>query len=196
MWIHWSRNVSTRSAKVRKQNAYTNHKNRYWDWTLDVLKLVESPVMSSTTGFGGDGSTTRLEDYPDNPPFRCVDDGPFSNLRPSYRAINGRYYELREHCLDRDISDIPERADLYNATYVGTVQSIDNYNDYRVDLESGPHQAIHSTLRGEMNPSTSPNGKCIARNQVGKATSLTRSQSLSSSCTIRRLIVCGGNGRK
>lgn len=114
--------------------------------------------MSPSTGFGGDGSTSRLEDYPSNPPFKCVDDGPFLNLRPSYRAINGRYYELREHCLDRDISDIPERANLYNATYVDTVQRIKDYDNYRVELENGPHQAIHSSLRGEMNPSTSPNG--------------------------------------
>lgn len=173
MWIHRGRNVSTQIAETGKQQTFVDSTHRYWDWTLDVLKLVDSPLMSSTTGFGGDGSTTRLEDRPNDTPFRCVDDGPFSNLHPSYRAMNGRYYELREHCLDRAMSDTPERANLYNATYVATVQGIENYNDYRIKLENSPHQAIHSALGGEMNPSTSPNGKRSARNYEASAFFLT-----------------------
>ncbi|KAL9575822.1 hypothetical protein ACKAV7_000064 [Fusarium commune] len=44
--------------------------------------------MSSKLGFGGDGSDTRKENIFGD--IRCVIDGPFSKLRPSYYGISAR----------------------------------------------------------------------------------------------------------
>ncbi|KAL8393739.1 hypothetical protein RB595_003471 [Gaeumannomyces hyphopodioides] len=63
----------------------------YWDWSLDYEGLRHSPVMSADRGFGGDGSSTRTETGPDGrATLKCVDDGPFSQLRPEYLAANPR----------------------------------------------------------------------------------------------------------
>ncbi|KAH7182157.1 hypothetical protein DER46DRAFT_491256, partial [Fusarium sp. MPI-SDFR-AT-0072] len=109
----------------------------YCDWTKDVKKLAKSPIMSSKLGFGGDGSDTRKENIFGD--IRCVIDGPFSKLRPSYYGISARVREYIPHCLQRRLADgeIPDSisfARLYNGT-----------------------NAIHSAIGGDMNPATSPN---------------------------------------
>lgn len=96
---------------------------------------------------------------------RCVDTGPFSQLRPAYYALNpvdDAKYE--EHCLHRrvidgDTQDAIVSARFYNATAVSIVQNAIDFAAYHGQLESGPHGIIHSSLSGDMNPATSPNGK-------------------------------------
>ncbi|KAM0205553.1 hypothetical protein ACHAPA_011533 [Fusarium lateritium] len=134
----------------------------YWDWTKDVKKLAKSPVMSSKLGLGGDGSDTRKENI--NGAIKCVIDGPFSNLRPSYYGVSARVRQLIPHCLHRNLAD-GETANsinfskLYNGTNVAIVQKEATFATFHDLLEQGPHQAIHSAIGGEMNPATSPNGK-------------------------------------
>lgn len=137
----------------------------YWDWTLDVLKLAQSPVMSSTLGFGGDGSDTRTE-VPAGDLVRCVDSGPFANLRPSYLATSPRTMVQQEHCLFRQLTDGENNPDavtmaqIYNSTYINNfVQTQNEYLRYHPALEGSPHGSIHASLGGEMNPTTSPNGQ-------------------------------------
>ena len=142
---------------------YLRKESSYWDWTLDVKKLLKSDILSPS-GFGGDGNAKRTESLSNGKTLNCVDDGPFSNLRPAYYAfdpINDAEHE--EHCLHRkvvdgDSKDAETSAKYYNSTYIGIVQESANYTSYRVALESGAHGIIHSSLSGEMNPSTSPNG--------------------------------------
>ncbi|KAK1656697.1 hypothetical protein BDP55DRAFT_624850 [Colletotrichum godetiae] len=134
----------------------------YWDWTLDVMKFAESPVMSPTLGFGYDGSDSRTETLSTGQKIRCVDSGPFSELRPSYIAINPTTTIQEEHCLFRSLSDGNTAnsrisAENYNATSIEIVQSEKTFETYRPMLEGGPHGIIHSSLGGEMNPTTSPN---------------------------------------
>ncbi|KAH7184575.1 uncharacterized protein B0J16DRAFT_397919 [Fusarium flagelliforme] len=88
---------------------------------------------------------------------KCVDDGPFKDFYPAY--LGGDY---DPHCLSRNWNDGRENvgnmlSENYNKEAVDKVQNIDNYNDYRYDLEGGPHGAIHASIGGDMGPSTSPN---------------------------------------
>ena len=50
-------------------------------------------------------------------------------------------------------------SDNYAKEAVDKAQKSDNYNNYRYDLESGPHGAVHASIGGDMSPNTSPNGK-------------------------------------
>lgn len=129
------------------------------------MRLAESPVMSSSLGFGQDGSDSRTETLSDGREIRCVDSGPFSDLRPSYIAVSPiEVLQKESHCLFRSLidGDTPASrtsASIYNATYVGIVQGEERFETYSGALEGGPHGIIHSALGGEMNPTTSPNGE-------------------------------------
>lgn len=139
---------------------------RYWDWTLDVMRFSESPVLSSTLGFGYTGSATRTEVIsPAGYTINCVDSGPFSNLTVSYYGLSTKQYQQQEHCLSRNIIDGTDNdqakfyATWYNGTNVSNVQKQQPFSVYRMGLENFPHAAIHNSIGGDMGPQTSPNGK-------------------------------------
>ncbi|KAH7313855.1 hypothetical protein B0I35DRAFT_480502 [Stachybotrys elegans] len=124
----------------------------YWDWTLDVPDVPSSSIWDPVTGFGGNGQVPE----PDSS-LKCVADGPFKDLRPSYF---GDAYE--PHCLGRSFNNgTAEPGDMFQSIYTpAAVQEIleaSDYNDFRIKLESGPHGAIHSAIGGDMSPATSPN---------------------------------------
>jgi tyrosinase len=120
--------------------------------------------MASTLGFGGDGSSLRTEVTPDDRTIHCVDDGPFKDLRPARVGISPTDMRNQEHCLFRHLTDgnNPDAAIMaqyYNSTSVEIVQGEKKFLTYHTALEGGPHGTIHASLGGEMNPTTSPNGK-------------------------------------
>lgn len=130
--------------------------------------LAESPVFSPTSGFGGNGDPLRTQTLQNGQTIDCVDSGPFSNLQPAYLGLTPTTYTMEKHCLNRRIVQSgTEQSQLsakyYNATYVDIVQSTSGFDTYHGLLEGGPHGIIHSSMGGEMNPSTSPNGntKCF-----------------------------------
>ena len=129
------------------------------------MKLRESPVMSADHGFGGDGSETRTETLSNGRVMKCVDSGPFADLRPAYYAFDPQTIGKEEHCLTRSMTDGDQRgaaemAAVYNATYVNeTVQASPAFDTYAWKLEGGPHGVIHASIDGDLGPSTSPNGK-------------------------------------
>ncbi|KAM0547275.1 hypothetical protein ACHAPJ_010410 [Fusarium lateritium] len=158
-FLPWHRYFTHVYEGALRECGYTGYAT-YWDWTKDVKKLAKSPIMSSKLGFGGDGSDSRKENI--NGDIRCVIDGPFSKLRPSYYGVSARVREYIPHCLHRRLSDgeTPDSisfAKLYNGTNVDLVQKKASFATYHDVLEQGPHQAIHSAIAGEMNPATSPN---------------------------------------
>ena len=120
--------------------------------------------MASTLGFGGDGSSLRTEVTPDGATIRCVNDGPFKDLRPARVAISPTDMRNDEHCLFRELvdGDNPDAVLMgqnYNSAAVETVQREKKFDTFHTMLEGGPHGMIHASLGGEMNPTTSPNGK-------------------------------------
>ncbi|CZS83131.1 unnamed protein product [Fusarium graminearum] len=160
-FLPWHRYFTHVYEGALRECGYTGYAT-YWDWTKDVKKLTKSPVMSSKLGFGGDGSDTRTENIYGT--IRCVTNGPFSTLRPSYYGLSARVREYIPHCLHRRVTDGQtsgsiDLAELYNGTNVAIVQEDTNFLTYHQALEQGPHQAIHTAIGGEMNPATSPNGK-------------------------------------
>ncbi|KAM5353432.1 hypothetical protein ACJ41O_000082 [Fusarium nematophilum] len=160
-FLPWHRYFTHVYESALQECGYTGAAT-YWDWTLDVKKLAKSPVLSSTLGLGGDGSDSRTETLSDGQTIRCVDDGPFSQLRPSYHSVTPAEYVQEEHCLYRELIDGETEtsniaASIYNSTYVEIVQSENTFATYHRALEGGPHGIIHSAIGGEMNPATSPN---------------------------------------
>lgn len=146
----------------------------YWDWTKDVKKLAASPVMGNELGFGGDGSDEVTETTGDGLRKRCVTTGPFKDLRPSYLAYSPTEVRQEEHCLSRQLQDGESDSSVilataYNSTYINIVQNEATFETYHGILESSPHGAIHAALGGEMNPTTSPNGKKARSRSVADA---------------------------
>lgn len=52
-------------------------------------------------------------------------------------------------------------GEYYSPEIVAEGQALGNYSEYRYKLEGTPHGAIHSSIGGDMVPSTSPNGMLI-----------------------------------
>ncbi|UPK92493.1 hypothetical protein LCI18_003428 [Fusarium solani-melongenae] len=126
----------------------------YWDWSLDTSDVPGSSIWDARSGFGGNG--VRPGPNGTNTP-KCIQDGPFKDLRVHYSQL-----ETKEHCLEREWNDGTEEAgdmlaQFYTPEVVNKAQQITNYNDYRIELEGGPHGALHSAIGGDMTPSTSPN---------------------------------------
>ncbi|KAM0327201.1 hypothetical protein ACHAQA_006334 [Verticillium albo-atrum] len=126
----------------------------YWDWTLDVASVPNSPIWDAKSGFGGNGqragpNETSVES--------CIQDGPFKDLRVEYLQL-----ETQEHCLKRNWNAGGEEignmlAQHYTPEVVAAGQEHTSYNSFHVTLEGGPHGALHSAIGGDMSPSTSPN---------------------------------------
>ncbi|KAH7252774.1 hypothetical protein BKA59DRAFT_492592 [Fusarium tricinctum] len=131
----------------------------YWDWSLDAEDVPKSAIWDAKTGFGGDGSLNKTEPTYGGRSFRkCVNDGPFKDLYPMY--FGGDY---TPHCLSREWNDGSENvgkmfSDNYTKEAVNKIQEVKSYDEYRQQLEAGPHGAIHSAMGGDMIPNTSPNG--------------------------------------
>lgn len=86
-------------------------------------------------------------------------DGPFKDFQVAY-TMNG--YD--PHCLARNFNNgtsFPGNmfGPHYTSVIVDEIMAVDDYPDFRYQLEGNPHGAIHSAVGGDMSPATSPNGK-------------------------------------
>ncbi|KAI6355905.1 hypothetical protein MCOR25_008061 [Pyricularia grisea] len=169
-WIHggpsflpWHRYFSYVYLKTLRDECGYTGPGPYWDWTLDNTALLKSPVMSSDLGFGGDGSTNRTETSANGGVLKCVDSGPFAQLRPEWLQINPTTMLGGGHCLYRGMPEVSEpdafaaMSKVISPEYIDEMQTTGNWSEYRYLLEGGPHGTIHASLGGEMNPTTSPN---------------------------------------
>jgi tyrosinase len=120
--------------------------------------------MSSENGFGGDGSSERTEVGPEGDKLRCVNDGPFSKLRPEWLGVTTEKKVGGGHCLFRKLPEVSEpeafaiNIGIFGPENIANVLARDTWDMFHWDLEGGPHGIIHASLGGEMNPTTSPNG--------------------------------------
>ncbi|KAH6695254.1 hypothetical protein F5X68DRAFT_186745 [Plectosphaerella plurivora] len=119
----------------------------FWDWTLDWEDPMASPIFDSKTGFGGDGDPKG----PMHGTSHCVTDLPFKNMKPQWL---GEKYE--PHCLTRWFSE-----DWYgrymNPGSLEKVMAANNYADFFLALEMGPHDIIPMGVRGDFTSFTAPN---------------------------------------
>lgn len=135
----------------------------YWDWVQDNAAPSKSPIWSPTSGFGGNGNGTGFQSPArPGPLIRCVTDGPFKNLRPTYRQTT-----VEPHCLNRAWNDgigsnPPDgigrmQGAAYAPAVMANITAKTTFVDFWQALENGPHGAVHQGISGDMGPSTSPN---------------------------------------
>lgn len=123
--------------------------------------MPKSTIWDAETGFGGNGRPNKTEYVPGEGEVNCVTDGPFSDLRPAYFGLS---YE--PHCLFRNWNNgTNQSGNMFGPNYspaaVSKVLAQQTYPDFRLQLEGGPHGAIHSGVGGDMSPATSPNGEFL-----------------------------------
>ncbi|KAH7303868.1 hypothetical protein B0I35DRAFT_402008 [Stachybotrys elegans] len=161
-FLPWHRYFGYVYLNALRECGYTGP-GTYWDWSLDTAGLRHSPVMSDVNGFGGDGSSTRTETSQDGRTIRCVDSGPFSNLRPEYLAIDPVTMVGGGHCLWRNLPEVSEpeafetMSKFFGPDSLAELHTAGNWTSFAGGLEGGPHGLIHACLGGDMNPTTSPN---------------------------------------
>ena len=130
---------------------------RYWDWSLDSKDPVHSDIWDAEKGIGGNGNSDKAEKHGDNT-YNCVTDGPFADLKPAYHGK-----DKEPHCLSRDFNGGSEKpGDMFKAEYSSRslmrIQGHFDYQEFRVQLEEGPHLAINTGVGGDMVSPTAPNG--------------------------------------
>lgn len=130
----------------------------YWDWSLDTDDVTKAPIWDTITGFGGNGDPA-INPLTESSSKKCLVDGPLKGLQPAYTMTG-----YAPHCLARNWNSGAEYpgnmfSDSYTKKAVEEINALDNYPDFRYELEGGPHGAIHSAIGGDMSPATSPNGK-------------------------------------
>lgn len=134
----------------------------YWDWTLDSSDPANAPMWSPTTGFGGNGLYGSFSN-PARPNMltMCLQDGPFKNFTPAY--FTGL---VRPHCLNRGFNNngpgplANMGGDKYSPEVVANITNVSTtFETFATALENGPHGVVHTSIGGDMQPSTSPNGK-------------------------------------
>lgn len=162
-FLPWHRYFSWVYLNTLREECAYDGPGTYWDWTQDTKGLRLSAVMAPEHGFGGDGSQTRTEIGPDGSKLQCVSDGPFANLRPEWLCTSPWEIVGGGHCFFRNLPEVSEpdafarMATTIEPESIAILQQIDNWADFKRDLEGGPHGTIHASLGGEMNPTTSPN---------------------------------------
>ncbi|OSS50031.1 hypothetical protein B5807_05269 [Epicoccum nigrum] len=128
----------------------------YWDWTLDASDPTNAAVWDPDTGFGGNGDPA-VDPLTQSSSKKCLVDGPFKDFQVAY-TMNG--YD--PHCLARNFNNgtsFPGNmfGPHYTSVIVDEIMAVDDYPDFRYQLEGNPHGAIHSAVGGDMSPATSPN---------------------------------------
>ena len=127
--------------------------------------MTKSPVWDPTTGFGGNGDPA-IDPQSRDGSTKCVVDGPLKDLQPAYKMSG-----YAPHCLVRNWNSgtaFPGNmlSEFYTTKVVEEINALENYPDFRFQLEGVPHGAIHSAIGGDMSPATSPNGKYLCRTQT------------------------------
>lgn len=128
---------------------------RFWDWQLDWEDITKAPIWNSEHGFGTTGyaepsSHAIVGGY-------CVRDGPFKEFVIPY--LDEKPYP---HCLSRGFlvgDDLKNKSTMISPEIVEGLLSLDNYNEFNLGLENGPHLAIPRSIRGDFSLLTAPSGK-------------------------------------
>ena len=154
-FLPWHRYfVHVYETALRKECNYTGVMT-YWDWTLDWADFRNAPIWDPSIGFGGDGGKHAPQSVGQG---RCVTDGPFAGLEALY---NNR--RLESHCLSRGFpgpSEMKRWTNGLQPRLVEEVMALEDYQDFYLELENGPHLAIPYSVRGDFYSFSAPYGKC------------------------------------
>ena len=110
-------------------------------------------------GFGGNGDP-RLPntDFPAN--GSCIKDGPFADYEVRYTG-----WATRPHCLSRGFGQFPDShnfsGDAISPAVLQDVLNQDDFDEFVMALERGPHDVIPNGVGGDFFMLTAPNGTLI-----------------------------------
>ncbi|KAK3996622.1 tyrosinase [Cladorrhinum sp. PSN332] len=148
-FLSWHRRFIHLYEKHLQQLCGYNGTLPYWDWTLDWESLSDSPVFSSTLGFGGDGDLRLPVTVGGG---RCVTTGPLAgHLRP---LLYGN--ETNPHCLSRGFRYGDKPIEALSPDAVGKVLEAEDYKSFLLGIENGAHNAIPNAVRGDFFSFTAP----------------------------------------
>ena len=155
MWFQRSIAVRLTSCLPLCKQLYRLTSVRYWDWSLDWMDLANSSIWDSSSGFGGDGDPNSPVTFGEG---RCVNDGPFSALRPI--LYNHTY---TRHCLSRGFRDGKAVGRLPGSQYspesIGSILRESTYKAFARRVENYLHNTMHQAIAGDFLAMTAANGK-------------------------------------
>jgi tyrosinase len=117
---------------------------RYWDWLINPEKLNLSSIWDTEHGFGGNGSALN----------GCVKGGPLQNILLNYTEDG-----YQPHCLKRNLAESEAFYGGESEAVKAIINNAKTYEQFRSELETGPHKHIHMGISGEMKHAWSTNGK-------------------------------------
>ena len=124
---------------------------------LDWEDISKAPIWDKTLGFGGNGTGD-----PSVGDGRCVVDGPFANLHGLFYGSD----DNRPHCLSRAFRTGKDLANTtsskINPDAVEKIMKMNNYEDFNLKLEEGPHNAIPRGIRGDFIRFSAPYGMFLS----------------------------------
>ncbi|KAF2788134.1 Di-copper centre-containing protein [Melanomma pulvis-pyrius CBS 109.77] len=110
----------------------------YWDEPLDAGNFPASPLLSPTTGFGGNGVGET----------HCIADGPFKDyinpIGPGSRVTN--------HCINRNLGACESvyASKLAAPQFVSACMALPTFGEFWPCVEFAAHTAGHGGIGGEM----------------------------------------------
>ena len=157
MFIAWHRYFIHAYEKALQTSCDFKGHLAYWDWTLDWEDITKAPVWSSDLGFGGDGNRQHEQNLLN---AHCVTDGPFANLNIPY--IEDIYYP---HCLSRGFEtkyNLSIQGEFLRPEYIEKLLANDDYEEFNLGMEHGPHIAIPKSVNGDFSVHTAPFGEFLS----------------------------------
>lgn len=137
---------------LRETCSYRGHLT-YWDWSLDWEDMAASPIWDINSGFGGTGDKSSNKSVGHG---HCVTDGPFANWTVLYFGT-----ESTAHCLSRGFIHGERLEKTFGSKVkpeaLENVLHQDQYGEFNLKLEEGPHNAIPRAIRGDFLRVTAPN---------------------------------------
>lgn len=120
----------------------------YWDWTIDADSPLESPIWDPWAGFGRTQSG-------------CTVDGVFGRIGKMVNYTDQGYHP---HCLERNFNSTEADGTMnskhWNKDSIHKIQTASTtYDEFRKNLEDGPHRHLHWGIGGEMPKASSTNGE-------------------------------------
>lgn len=124
---------------------------------MDWMDLAHSCIWDRATGFGGDGEVAGASTVGDG---RCVTDGPFTQLQPTW--YDDAYIP---HCLSRGFRDGDIVGRLPNSEFspewMGHIMRSPNYTTVIRHIELYLHNVIHHAIAGDFLVVTAANGESL-----------------------------------
>ena len=146
--------IHTYEKALQTECGYDSHLT-YWDWTLDWQNFTESPVWGSPDGFGGNGDASSTKEGVSH--GNCVTDGPFANFQVPW--VNRK---VRPHCLSRGFlegENLTHYGEWFQPSAVNSLMEKENYEEFFLGVEDGPHIAVPRSVRGDFAVLTAPSGE-------------------------------------